>query len=88
MLSRYMYFALQNAMPEFLAKYKSGINLKYEAVKFLKVNVPTMEQQRQIVDVLMTIEKVERAEKKEIERLKGFKEGMLGKMFISKEGKW
>ena len=82
-----MYFALQNAMPEFLAKYKSGINLKYEAVKFLKINVPTMEQQKQIIEVLMTIEKAERAEQKEIETLKGFKEGMLEKMFVSEERK-
>ena len=82
-----MYFALQNAMPEFLAKYKSGINLKYEAVKFLKINVPTIEQQKQIIEVLMTIEKAERAEQKEIETLKGFKEGMLEKMFVSEERK-
>ena len=74
-------------MPEFLAKYKSGINLKYEAVKFLKINVPTMEQQKQIIEVLMTIEKAERAEQKEIETLKGFKEGMLEKMFVSEERK-
>lgn len=86
-LPRYLYFALQNTMPEFLAKYKSGINLKYEAVKFLKINVPTMEQQKQIIEVLMTIEKAERAEQKEIETLKGFKEGMLEKMFISEERK-
>ena len=35
----------------------------------------------------MTIEKAERAEQKEIETLKGFKEGMLEKMFISEERK-
>lgn len=86
-LPRYLYFALQNAMPEFLAKYKSGINLKYEAVKFLKINVPTMEQQKQIIEVLMTIEKAERTEQKEIETLKGFKEGMLEQMFVSEERK-
>ena len=74
-------------MTEFLAKYKSGINLKYEAVKFLKINVPTMEQQKQIIEVLMTIEKAERAEQKEIKTLKGFKEGMLEKMFVSEERK-
>ena len=61
--------------------------MKYEAVKFLKINVPTMEQQKQIIEVLMTIEKAERAEQKEIETLKGFKEGMLEKMFISEERK-
>lgn len=61
--------------------------MKYEAVKFLKINVPTMEQQKQIIEVLMTIEKAERAEQKEIETLKGFKEGMLEKMFVSEERK-
>lgn len=61
--------------------------MKYEAVKFLKINVPTIEQQKQIIEVLMTIEKAERAEQKEIETLKGFKEGMLEKMFVSEERK-
>lgn len=61
--------------------------MKYEAVKFLKINVPTMEQQKQIIEVLMTIEKAERAEQKEIETLKGFKEGMLEQMFVSEERK-
>ena len=46
-----------------------------------------MEQQKQIIEVLMTIEKAERAEQKEIETLKGFKEGMLEKMFVSEERK-
>ena len=61
--------------------------MKYEVVKFLKINVPTMEQQKQIIKVLMTIEKAERAEQKEIETLKGFKEGMLEQMFVSEERK-
>ena len=77
----YLYHALCSAMPAFLAKYKSGINLKFEVLKYLEINVPTKKEQQEIVDVLEAIDEAAEKERRLIAQAKEMKKSMLRKMF-------
>lgn len=78
----YLYYAILSEMPEFLSKYKETINLKFEYLKYLEVNVPDIETQINIVQVLKEIDRAINEEENQIQHAKDIKKSFLGKMFV------
>lgn len=64
-------------MEEFLQRYKTGINLKFEEVKHIKIRLETMERQKKIVEALEKADRNIREEEKVIEMLKEYKRKCL-----------
>lgn len=84
-LPKYLFFAIQKEMPKFLARYKTCINLKFDALKYLKINVQEKEKQRDIVDMFEKVDLVIKREEEIVDRLEKVKRWHLKKMFV--EGK-
>lgn len=68
---------IRYGMEEFLQRYKTGINLKFEEVKHLKIRLETMERQKKIVEALEKADRNIREEEKVIEMLKEYKRKCL-----------
>lgn len=80
--SKYIFYALQNSMPEFIAKYQSDINLQYESLKYLQIFVhEDIETQKHIVALFEELEWEIKGEEKIIDKYKNVKKGYLDKIF-------
>ena len=78
---RYLYYVLKMSMPDFLAKYQTGLNIKPEIFDSFKIRVHrSLEVQKIIVKILDSFN-VE-LEEKEIEKYKKIKEYHLDNMFV------
>ena len=75
--SKYLYYQIRYGMEEFLQRYKTGINLKFEEVKHIKIRLETMERQKKIVEALEKADRNIREEEKVIEMLKEYKRKCL-----------
>lgn len=80
--TKYLYYVISDLLPEFLAKYQTGINIKPEVFKYMELVIHNdIETQNHIVNIL---DKLDERTKKEEELLllcKDFKEYHLNKMF-------
>ena len=81
-LSKYLHLVLEEAMPEFLHKHRTGINLQFAELDFLQIPICDIGQQKEIVKSISELEKEIRYEEQEIMQWKSFKKYMLEKMFI------
>lgn len=80
--TKYLYYVISDLLPEFLAKYQTGINIQPEVFKYMELVIHNdIETQNHIVNIL---DKLDERTKKEEELLllcKDFKEYHLNKMF-------
>ena len=80
--TKYLYYVISDLLPEFLAKYQTGINIQPEVFKYMELVIHNdIETQNHIVNIL---DKLDERIKKEEELLllcKDFKEYHLNKMF-------
>ncbi|MEE0005926.1 MAG: N-6 DNA methylase [Ruminococcus sp.] len=76
--SKYLYFILQKELPNFLARYLSGININPDIFKFMKFEIHTSAvAQAKVVKALELAELAELA----VDKWKDFKKYHLGMMF-------
>ena len=80
--TKYLYYVISDLLPEFLAKYQTGINIQPEVFKYMELVIhKDIETQNHIVNIL---DKLDERTKKDEELLllcKDFKEYHLNKMF-------
>lgn len=80
-IGKYLYYQLEYEMPGFLARYKSGINLNFETIKFLKIRLISIQEQREFVKRLEILNEQQKQEEQEIARLQEYKRALLQLMF-------
>ena len=79
--SKYLYFILQKELPNFLARYLSGININPDIFKYFKFQIhSTAVAQAKAVKALELAELAELAEQ-QVQSWKDFKKYHLDKMF-------
>ena len=79
----YLYIALTHYFPEFLRKHRTGINLQFEELQFLKIRMSERNQQDEIVNLFNMVCDIEKNECEIIENLKDMKKYYLGGMFVN-----
>jgi len=79
---RYIYISIQETLPEFIAKYLTGINLQESSLKHLAIKVHSLETQSFIVQSVQAIDGAIAGTKKEIEKIKDIKSNMLESLFV------
>ena len=80
-LGRYLHCALCYIFPEFLHKHRTGINLQFDELRFLKVAVHSLEDQRKFVEELEQIDRRIKQEDEIITKTKDLKQSMLERLF-------
>ena len=81
-LGKYLHLFLEGIMPEFLHKHRTGINLQFSELEFIKVPVQDIGHQKEVVACLNELEAEIRLEEQEVMKWKMFKKYMLEKMFV------
>ena len=81
---RYLHTILEEALPEFLAKYQTGINLQEGTLKYLNLEIHTSrDTQEWLSDRLEALSEAEDKIQREINGLKELKTFFLEKLFIN-----
>lgn len=81
-LSKYLYITIEQSFPEFFHKNKSGLNLVFERLNDLEVNVHHTELQPYAVKVVSKVEEITEREIKRLEAFKEEKKFYLENMFV------
>lgn len=79
--SLYLYEVIKMEFPRFLHKYKSGINLQMETFKYFTLQIHDRKEQKEIAEVLRSINDLMGMEIEMIEVWKDIKENNLDSMF-------
>ena len=80
--TKYLYYIISDSLPEFLAKYQTGINIQPEVFKYLNLYIhDDIETQKHIVNILDKLDEQTKKEQELIEKFNDFKEYHLNKMF-------
>ena len=80
--TKYLYYIISDSLPEFLAKYQTGINIQPEVFKYLDLYIhDDIETQKHIVNILDKLDEQIKKEEELIEKFNDFKEYHLNKMF-------
>lgn len=82
MIPKYLEYVLNINKKEFMAKYKSGLNIQVNDLDFFEVWFIPMEEQKKLVKMILHIEEEQEIVKKEIENYKNLKSKLLDDMFI------
>lgn len=80
--ARYIYTSIQRAMPKFLHKQKTGINIQFDALKKMKIAVHDRETQDYIAMQDTTIDDAIEKEQMAIHLAKDIKKYFLEGMFV------
>lgn len=82
--TEYLYIAMQRTQEEFYERYVgSNINIQVEALGEWELQIHTdRETQEKMVNMIKKIDEQSENEKKEIQRLRNLKKGMLEKLFV------
>lgn len=80
---KYIYHSITRSFPEFLEKYKTGINLQMEVLDFLEIALHPIREQKEIVRMLEIVEEKQKKEERLLETWKEAKKYYLGKMFLT-----
>lgn len=79
----YLYHILTDAMPEFLDKYQTGLNIQPDIFKDMSIKIHTdIETQKAWADILNEIDESARLEAEIVECLKDYKKIQLNKLFV------
>lgn len=82
----YFNIALQNALPKFINKYLTTINLQLDVVGKMEIAYdPNMEAQENAVKTIIQIDNMIEATKKTIHDTQNFKKILLDKMLVTGE---
>lgn len=78
---KYLFFILKESLPTFLATYQTGLNIKPEILKNLKLDIHTeTETQKHIAELMETIDRLIEKEEKQLNNLQDMKKHHLDKM--------
>ena len=80
-LGKYLHNAICYFFPEFLYRHRTGINLQFEDLKFLKISICSLADQRRFINELEEVDRRIKQENKLVERAKDMKKSMLGELF-------
>ena len=79
---KYLYYVMRLAMPHFLERFQTGLNINPEIFKMMRLTVHTDQNtQKAIADILDKFEMLNSAEEQATERLKDVKKYHLENMF-------
>ena len=84
--SEYFYLLMQNALPDFLRRYKTGLNINPEIFKYLKLTYHVDERiQKLAVRAAKALDDFTEYEEREITEFKKFKAWHLDMMFVNSD---
>ena len=79
---KYLYYVMRLAMPHFLERFQTGLNINPEIFKMMRLKVHTDQNtQKTIADILDKYERLDSAKEQATERLKDVKKYHLENMF-------
>lgn len=79
---KYLYYVMRLAMPHFLERFQTGLNINPEIFKMMRLKVHTDQStQKTIVNILDRFEMLGSAKEQATERLKDVKKYHLENMF-------
>lgn len=78
---KYLYYQTGYEMQRFLERYQTGINLKFEELKYFKIRTIPIEQQKNFVKALDLIDKNIKREEETVNKIQQYKRKMLHQMF-------
>ena len=81
-LPMYLYYMIWWNMDEFRHTYQTGLNIKTEELKKLKLDVISLKEQQYIVEQLEFIEDLEKQSANELKFMNEFKDKMLDVLFV------
>lgn len=81
--NKYLYYILQNELPNFLKKYQTDLNIQPESFKFLKLKIHTdLATQKHIAQILTTLDEEIKENEQLLNKYQNFKKYHLEKMFV------
>lgn len=81
---KYLYFVLEEALPDFLQVYQTGLNINPEIFKYLQLDMhQEMDTQKYVCSVMHGMDDLIQREADFINYLKAFKEYHLDTMFVN-----
>lgn len=80
---KYIYHSIVRSFPEFLEKYKTGINLQIKVLDYLEIAVHQISEQNEVVKMLEIVEEKQKKEERLLKKWKDVKKYYLGKMFLT-----
>lgn len=80
---KYLFYSIEQAIPEFLAKYQTGLNLQVSELNHLQLIIDSnTSHQKEQVEQMELLEKSIRLTESELEQLKDFKQTCLVDLFV------
>ncbi|PXX79749.1 restriction endonuclease subunit S [Dielma fastidiosa] len=79
---KYLYYSIEKELPEFLAKYQSGINIQVDTLYHMKLSIHDIDDQYKIAKCLQQNELAIENEKRAVEEIKNLKRFMLENMVV------
>lgn len=81
--TKYLYYVISDLLPEFLAKYQTGINIQPEVFNYMKLVIhDDIKTQQHITKIFDKINEDIKKEEELLKRYQDFKKYHLDKMFI------
>lgn len=79
--SKYIYLSILQAFPEFIYEWKTGINLQFDKLQYLRFHLHDRVTQDEIVDKLDTVNRKEKDTRQKIRLWKELKKSFLEELF-------
>ena len=78
----YLYIVIDRALPEFMQKNQTGINLQADALKYLNFEIHDLADQQTIANTVQVHDSAINMTEKQIDEWKNLKKNTLSNMFI------
>lgn len=80
---KYLFYALENFMPEFLSRYQTGLNIQVGVLNHLQISIEAdLARQKEWVQQMELVERTMRLSESELFQLKEFKQTLLSDLFV------
>ncbi len=81
--TKYLYHVISDLLPEFLAKYQTGINIQPEVFKYMELEIhDDIKTQQHIAKIFDKIDEDRKEQEEMVKKYRDFKNIFLDKMFI------
>lgn len=81
--TKYLYYIINDLLPEFLAKYQTGINIQPEVFNYMELIIhDDMKKQEHIANIFDKIDEDIKKEEQLLKKYQDFKKYHLDKMFV------
>ena len=81
--TKYLYYVISGLLPEFLAKYQTGINIQPEVFNYMELVIhDDIKTQEHIAKIFDKIDEDIKKEEELLKKYQDFKKYHLGKMFV------